>query len=462
VIHRACAVPEAAPRPAQARKTVVIDRSHENEHLHYGGRPVGQGSPGPHRYPGRHRTGSDGELVGHLAALELRPSLYLAQGYGSLFEYCTQALHLSEDAACNRTKVVRTCQQFPVVLDLFASGRLTLTAVRLLGPHLTLENHEAVLARAARKARGDIEALIAELAPRPDVPASVRKLPEPRGEAGLFNSDETCSRLRRSDSPGLTIAQPSSGDEHGLRDVKAPSPAVSSTPRPAPRPIVQALAPERYRVQFTISQETHDRLRRVQALLRREIPNGDPALIFDQALELLEETAKSRLGFTARPRSRTSRRATAGPTITAKRTLAMERGLTGEPHPHTAEGRKMPNPDEAGRAYETRIRFETDKRSRHIPNAVKRAVWRRDQGRCAFTASTGRRCGERSFLEFHHVRPYAMEGPASVGNISLRCRRHNAYEAEMIFGPRDPSIVRESSEVYRAGARCRERRLCPG
>jgi len=40
------------------------------------------------------------ELLGHLAALELRPSLYLAQGYGSLFEYCTQALHLSEDAAC--------------------------------------------------------------------------------------------------------------------------------------------------------------------------------------------------------------------------------------------------------------------------------------------------------------------------------------------------------------------------
>ena len=45
------------------------------------------------------------ELLGHLAALELRPSLYLAQGYGSLFDYCTQALHLSEDAACNRIKV---------------------------------------------------------------------------------------------------------------------------------------------------------------------------------------------------------------------------------------------------------------------------------------------------------------------------------------------------------------------
>jgi len=105
------------------------------------------------------------------------------------------------------------------------------------------------------------------------------------------------------------------------------------------------------------------------------------------------------------------------------------------------------------RAYETRIRFETDKPpSRHIPNAVKRAVWRRDEGQCAFVATTGRRCSERNFLEFHHIQPYALEGPATVGNISLRCRRHNAYEAELIFGPRGPSTVGESCESYESRA----------
>jgi hypothetical protein len=41
--------------------------------------------------------------------------------------------------------------------------------------------------------------------------------------------------------------------------------------------VVQALAPERYRVQFTIGQETYEKLRRVQALLRREVPTGNPA-----------------------------------------------------------------------------------------------------------------------------------------------------------------------------------------
>ena len=65
--------------------------------------------------------------------------------------------------------------------------------------------------------------------------------------------------------------------------VPAPTSAPSPLPQPTmARPIVQATAPERYRVQFTIGQETHEKLRRLQALLRREIPDGDPGTIFDR------------------------------------------------------------------------------------------------------------------------------------------------------------------------------------
>jgi hypothetical protein len=60
---------------------------------------------------------------------------------------------------------------------LLASGELSLTSIRMLGPHLTIENHESVLTRARGRRRRQIEALVAELAPRPDVPSSVRKLP---------------------------------------------------------------------------------------------------------------------------------------------------------------------------------------------------------------------------------------------------------------------------------------------
>ena len=86
--------------------------------------------------------------------------------------------------------------------------------------------------------------------------------------------------------------------------------------------------------------------------------------------------------------------------------------------------------------------------SRHIPASVERAVWRRDGGQCAFVAKNGHRCTERSYLEYHHANePYALGGEATVENISLRCRAHNVYESELIFGPFDPSRVRETPAI---------------
>jgi hypothetical protein len=211
------------------------------------------------------------ELVAHLAALDARRHLYLERGYSSLFAYCTEALHLSEDAACNRIEVARACRRFPVILEHVASGALSLTSARLIGRHLTAENHEAVLARACGRTRHEIEILVAELAPRPDVPTSVRKLPPPRP-------------VTPTPSPTPSPAETAS----------APTPVFLSPPRP----VIQATAPERFRVQFTIGPETHDTLRRLQTLLRREIPSGDPAQIVDRALTLLLETVeRKKLGI---------------------------------------------------------------------------------------------------------------------------------------------------------------------
>ena len=64
-------------------------------------------------------------------------------------------------------------------------------------------------------------------------------------------------------------------------------------------------------------------------------------------------------------------------------------------------------------------------------------MWRRDGGRCAFVGTKGR-CTERAFLEVDHMRPAAHQGPATVENLSLRCRAHNVYEAEAIFGRYEP------------------------
>ena len=119
------------------------------------------------------------ELVAHLAELDTR-KLHVAQGYSSLFGYCTEALHLAEHAAYNRIEAARVSRKFPVILDRLADGSLNLSTVRLLAPHLTSENHLSVLAEATRKSKRGVEALVAQLCPRPDVSASIRRLPPPR------------------------------------------------------------------------------------------------------------------------------------------------------------------------------------------------------------------------------------------------------------------------------------------
>jgi hypothetical protein len=167
------------------------------------------------------------ELVAHLAALEIRPSAYAARGYGTLFDYCTQALGLSEDAACNRIGAARTCRQFPIVLELLANGSITLTTIRILQPHLTAANHAAVLARAANQKRGEIELLAAELEPRPDVRSSVRKLPI-RAESALWPAAES----RSLDGDG----SPSIAADCGSARVPVPSPGECTAPTTADTP----------------------------------------------------------------------------------------------------------------------------------------------------------------------------------------------------------------------------------
>lgn len=310
------------------------------------------------------------ELIAHLAELHARKA-HLGEGPGDLYVYCRDTLGLSEDAAYNRAAAARAVARYPVILGMLADGSLTLTAVKLLRPLLTDENHRAILAEAKHRSRPEVEKIVARVKPQPDRPSTLRKLPSP--------------------APVADVAQSSSAQPAGT-----PPPPVFFAPPPSHRPVVAPVAPERYRLQITLGQETHDRLRRLQDLMRREVPDGDPAAIVDRALAvLLREVEKRKTRATTKPR----------------------------PSRGTKEG------------------------SRTIPAAVTRAVWERDESRCAFVGRSGR-CNQRSYLELHHVQPYGHQGPATIANISLRCRAHNVYESELVFGRFDPSVVRESREKY--------------
>ena len=218
-------------------------------------------------------------LVALLAELDAR-RLYLGQGCASLFTYCTEVLHLSEHAAYNRIQAARAARRFPLILERLADGSIHLTAVRLLEPHLTSENHRNVLDAARHKSKRAIELLIARLHPHPDVPPSVRRLP----------AHAAAAPARELIAATVPVVESASS---------SPAPELPAPTRPT---IVTPLAPERYKVQFTVSKETYDKLRRAQDLMRHRVPTGDPAAIFDRALTaLLLDLERTKLAAAKRP-----------------------------------------------------------------------------------------------------------------------------------------------------------------
>lgn len=165
---------------------------------------------------------------------------------------------------------------------------------------------------------------------------------------------------------------------------------------------VEPLAPRRYKIEITVDEQTIQTLRKLQDLMSHSIPNRDEAAIIGRALsELLVATEKKKFAATEKPRPSA----------------------------------------------------RTQSTSRNIPAAVRRSVYERDQARCAFTSRDGVRCSSTSRLEFHHEHPFAHGGEHEAENISLRCRAHNQYEADLVFGStfmnqHRTGVVRETIEPY--------------
>jgi hypothetical protein len=320
------------------------------------------------------------QLIARLAELDAR-QLYLAAGFSSLFTYCCEVLLLSEHESYCRIEAARAAQKFPAILGKLAEGALNLTTVRLLASHLTEDNHQELIAEASGRTKRQVEELLASRFPRRDTAASIRKLP-----ARTIVTAPAAAIPCAPEVPGRVLVFAAQVQEPAANPDRAAAPAPPVLAPPPPRPAaVTPLAADRFEFKFTGSGATRDKLRLAQDLLRHSIPTGDMAEIFDRALTVLvKELAREKFAATERPR--TGRGAAPG--------------------------------------------------SRYVAAKVKRAVWLRDGGQCAFVGKGGRRCTGRGLLEFHHVDPYALGGEATVDAIELRCRAHNNFEAQLWFGPR--------------------------
>ena len=226
----------------------------------------------------RHSRRVESELVVHIGEVDER-RLYAREASPSMFAYCTEVLHLSEHEAYLRIAVARASRKHLRLLEMLSDGRLHLSGVAKLAPHLTEANRQTLLERAAHKSKRKIEELVAELSPKPDVPATIRKLP---------------ARQEKS--------QPTLGSQLGPDRVPIPPPVPAPVGRAQPT-IVEPLAPSRYKVQFTASAELNHKLERLRALMRSSVPDGDLAAIIEEAVtEKLERLESKRFGKTGAPR----------------------------------------------------------------------------------------------------------------------------------------------------------------
>jgi hypothetical protein len=340
----------------------------------------------------REARGVEAELLVHLGEIDER-KLYLEGPFPSMFAFCCDELGFSEDAAYSRILVARAGRRLPEVIEALRSGGVHLAGLRLLVPHLTTENHRQVLAQAGGKSKREIEELVACLAPRPPVASLIRRVPEPLVARESF----------------MTAAPPplETGASPAFAAATAPSREIATTERvqtAGGRPVIAPLSAETFKIQFTAGRSFRDKLRQAQDLLRHRVPDGNMSTILEMALDvLLEHVRKERF----------------------------------------ATGRKGHKRKEGACASS----------SRHIPDAIKRAVHARDGGRCTFTDEQGRRCPETGMLEFDHVDGFARTGLHEVDGLRLLCRSHNQYAAEQMYG---------RAFMEEARANHKRRQLVPG
>ena len=165
-----------------------------------------------------------------------------------------------------------------------------MSGLAVLAPHLTNSNCEDLLARATKKTKGEIQKLVAEIAPKPDVAPSIRKLPA------------LCERQKKNGHK----PPEREGSERANEDATSSAQGASNETLPKPEgqrqdkpPVVEPLAPSRYKIQFTASEEFHDKIERLAALM----PGADLVSMMEMAVtEKLERLEAKRLGKVKNPR----------------------------------------------------------------------------------------------------------------------------------------------------------------
>ena len=210
---------------------------------------------------GQERAGL-AEFLSALIEIERR-KLALGRAYGSTFEYCRSKLRLSEDEAYKRIQAARAAKDHPEVLDVVREGRLSLTAVTRLAPHLKGKSSDQLINDCFGKTIREIEEIVAKRFGTPVRPADIIR--------PIALAPKTADPPRKEDITGLPLFQ-------------AGSPAATAA---SPADASELPVEEGYRLHVTVGKAFYGKLQRAIDLSRHRRPDGGLEQVLEDALDSL-------------------------------------------------------------------------------------------------------------------------------------------------------------------------------
>ncbi|MEQ1831614.1 MAG: HNH endonuclease [Candidatus Eisenbacteria bacterium] len=235
------------------------------------------------RQHSRQESGATAGLLACLAVFDERRS-HADLGYSCMLDYCQRDLSLSEDVAKKYLRAARIARARPVLFDMIADRRLSVSAVLTLGSWLDSGSHDDLIAAAVGKSREEIEWLIAERCPQAEMLAF-------EVDAGAATTSDDSLQGSLEGAPGPACPSP------------APESSSSVVPLPVAAATVKPLSADHVALTVTMTRATREKIRRAQELLGHSVAPEAIADVLDRALDqLIVALEKRKHGLHRKPR----------------------------------------------------------------------------------------------------------------------------------------------------------------
>jgi hypothetical protein len=315
------------------------------------------------------------EVLHHLREIDTR-KLFASLSYSSLFDYCTMELGYSGGGAYRRISVMRLLRDVPEYETKLQDGAVSVATL------------------------SQVQSFIVQ---------------EKRQNGKTYTLDEKLELLSKVEGKS------SQQTERVLAEISPQAARIEKE---------RVLNSEETEIRFTASRKLMEKIERLKNLLGHQSQAQTYAGLIEEladiAIKRLDPAEKiTKIKF----RDRDKLEVGSVSAITGASMSASTPASVSTPALPPMEVKK-----DGSRVSLPPVEVGNEKRSRYIPASIRHAVWVRDQGRCTFVSSEGRRCDSKHALEIEHIRPFAKGGESTLSNLKLLCPAHNQLSAIQAYG----------------------------